>query len=111
MIDELSTRSEEFRVRWVAHNVLFHRSGVRRFHHQLVGDLTLAYEDLELPADLGQTILVFTAEPNSSSRTALDRLASWVSTHDPLSPVEPQKGLDPHAIPQPETHNKTNDAT
>lgn len=83
MIDELSTRSAEFRVRWAAHDVLFHRSGVRRFHHPLVGDITLAYEDLELPADPGQTILVFTAEPNSASRDALDRLASWVSTHDP----------------------------
>jgi transcriptional regulator with XRE-family HTH domain len=87
MVDELSARNAAFRVRWAAHNVLFHRSGVRGFHHPIVGDLTLAYEDLELPADPGQTVLVFTAEPNSPSRDALDRLASWASTHDPLSVV------------------------
>ncbi len=30
LIGELSTRSEEFRVRWAAHNVKFHRAGVDR---------------------------------------------------------------------------------
>lgn len=29
LIGERSTRSEEFRVRWAAHNVRFHRSGVK----------------------------------------------------------------------------------
>ena len=41
LIGELSTRSEEFRVRWANHNVKFHRSGVKRMHHPVVGDLTL----------------------------------------------------------------------
>jgi len=30
LIGELATRSEEFRVRWAAHNVKFHRTGVKR---------------------------------------------------------------------------------
>ena len=38
LIGELSTRSEEFRVRWAAHNVKFHRTGVKTLHHPLVGD-------------------------------------------------------------------------
>ena len=66
LIGELSTRSEEFRERWAAHNVKFHRTGVKRFHHPLVGDLTLAFEAFELPAD-GQRINVYTAEPGSPS--------------------------------------------
>jgi hypothetical protein len=33
LVGELSTRSEEFRTRWAAHNVRFHRTGVKRFHH------------------------------------------------------------------------------
>ena len=33
LIGELSTRSDEFRVRWAAHNVKFHRTGTKRFHH------------------------------------------------------------------------------
>jgi transcriptional regulator with XRE-family HTH domain len=68
LIGELSTRSEEFRVRWAAHDVQFHRTGVKRFHHPLVGDLTLSYEALALPADPGLTIFAYTAEPNSPSQ-------------------------------------------
>ena len=33
LIGELSTRSDEFRVRWAAHNVRFHRTGTKRLHH------------------------------------------------------------------------------
>ncbi|MGO9457854.1 MAG: helix-turn-helix domain-containing protein [Acidimicrobiales bacterium] len=80
LIGELSTRSEEFRVRWAAHNVKFHRTGAKRLHHPVVGDLDLAYEALELPGDSGQRILVYTAEPGSPSHNALALLASWAST-------------------------------
>jgi hypothetical protein len=75
LVGELSTRSEEFRVRWAAHDVLLHRSGVMRFRHPLAGELSLGYEDLDLPADPGQTILVFTAEPGSPSEEAPRELA------------------------------------
>ena len=44
LIGELSTRSEEFRVRWARHDVRFHRSGTKRLRHPLVGELTLAFE-------------------------------------------------------------------
>lgn len=82
LIGELSTRSEEFRVRWAAHNVKFHRAGTKALHHPLVGDLTLRYEALELPGDGGQRILVYTAEPYSPSQEALNLLASWSATPD-----------------------------
>ena len=88
LIGELSTRSEAFRVRWAAHNVKFHRTGVKRLHHPLVGNLTLAYEALELPGDTGQRILVYTAEPNSPSHEALNLLASWSSTPNEFSATE-----------------------
>jgi transcriptional regulator with XRE-family HTH domain len=80
LIGELSTRSEAFRVRWAAHNVKFHRTGVKRLRHPVVGDLTLAYEALELSGDVGQRINVYTAEPGSPSHQALNLLASWTST-------------------------------
>jgi len=80
LIGELSTRSEDFRIRWAAHNVKFHRTGAKQLHHPVVGDLTLAYEALELPADTGQRILVYTAEPNSPSDDALKLLATWCAT-------------------------------
>ena len=42
LVGELSTRSDEFRRRWGAHNVRIHGTGVKHFHHHVVGDLTLA---------------------------------------------------------------------
>jgi MmyB-like transcription regulator ligand binding domain len=80
LVGELSTRSEEFRVRWAAHNVKFHRTGTKLLHQPVVGDLTLAYEALDLPGDNGQRILVYTAEPQSSSQQALNLLASRSAT-------------------------------
>ena len=53
LVGELSTRSDAFRLLWATHDVKVHRSGVKQLHHPLVGDLTLAYEVLELPADPG----------------------------------------------------------
>jgi transcriptional regulator with XRE-family HTH domain len=80
LIGELSTRSTEFRVRWAAHNVKLHRTGVKRFRHPLVGELILDFEALELPGDPGQSMLVYTAEPASPTRERLDLLGSWTST-------------------------------
>ena len=80
LIGELSTRSDEFRVRWAAHNVKFHRTGTKRFHHPVVGEVTLHFEALELAADPGQRLNVYTAEPGSPSHDALDLLASWITT-------------------------------
>ena len=49
LIGELSTRSEDFRHRWGAHDVRYHRTGRKRFHHPLVGNLELDYEALRAP--------------------------------------------------------------
>ncbi len=84
MIGELSTRSDEFRVRWAAHNVKFHRTGTKTLHHPVAGYLNLAYDALELPGDSGQRILVYTAEPGSPSQAGLNLLASWSATPSQL---------------------------
>ena len=93
LIGELSTRSEIFRTWWAAHNVRFHRTGVKRFHHPVVGDLTLAYEALDLAADEGLRISAYTAEAGSASDDALNFLASWAATLDEAagSPGQPGK--------------------
>jgi hypothetical protein len=83
LVGELSTRSEEFRTWWAAHNVRFHQTGVKRIHHPVVGDLDLTYETMELSADAGLVIAVFDAEPASRSKEALNLLASWAATPDP----------------------------
>ncbi|WP_329528336.1 MmyB family transcriptional regulator [Streptomyces sp. NBC_01462] len=80
LIGELSKRSEEFRRLWAAHDVRLHRSGMKRLHHPVVGDVDLSYEGLELPSDPELVLFVYTAEPASSSQQALDLLASWAAT-------------------------------
>ena len=80
LVGELSTRSEEFRTRWAAHNVNLHRTGNKVVHHPVVGRLELMFDTLELPADPGLTMLVYTAEPGSESADALRLLASWSAT-------------------------------
>jgi transcriptional regulator with XRE-family HTH domain len=82
LVGQLSTRSPEFRTRWAAHNVRFHRTGTKRLHHPVVGDLDLSYETMELTADHGLNLTVYTAEPGSTSQQALDILASWTATPD-----------------------------
>jgi transcriptional regulator with XRE-family HTH domain len=82
LVGELSTRSDEFRVRWAAHNVRFHRTGTKHIHHPVVGELELSYETMELSADDGLSVAIFTAEPASASQQALDLLASWTATPD-----------------------------
>jgi transcriptional regulator with XRE-family HTH domain len=82
LIGELSTRSENFRTWWAAHTVRFHRTGVKRFHHPAVGDLTLTYEALDLAADSGLRISAYTAEPGTASDDALKLLATWAATVD-----------------------------
>jgi transcriptional regulator with XRE-family HTH domain len=79
LIGELSTRSDEFRVRWAAHNVRFHRTGSKRLHHPVVGEIHLSYETLSLDADEGLRMALYTAEPGSASQQALDLLASWTA--------------------------------
>ena len=50
-----------------------------------MGDLSLAYEGLALPADPGQTLITFTAEPGSPSQQALTILASWAASSTPAT--------------------------
>jgi transcriptional regulator with XRE-family HTH domain len=80
LIGELSTRSEEFRVQWAAHNVRIHTTGIKLIHHPVVGDLELPFESFPIPADPSQSMLTYTAEPGSPSQDALSMLASWAAS-------------------------------
>jgi transcriptional regulator with XRE-family HTH domain len=86
LVGELATRSDAFRTRWAAHDVRLHHTGAKRFRHPLVGDLSVAFNAMELPADPGLTLTVYTAEPGSSSEEKLTLLASWAATADQAPP-------------------------
>jgi transcriptional regulator with XRE-family HTH domain len=91
LVGELSTRSDAFRVRWAAHDVRLHRTGIKSFHHPVVGDLHLSYEVMELPADPGLSLIAFSAEAGSPADDSLGFLASWAATHDPADALTPPK--------------------
>lgn len=80
LVGELSTRSDHFRTLWAAHDVRLHRTGTKRFHHPLVGDLTLVFEGMDLTADPGLRLNAYVAEPGTSSADAFALLASWAAT-------------------------------
>ncbi|MGY3554991.1 helix-turn-helix transcriptional regulator [Williamsia sp. R60] len=81
LVGELSTRSDVFRTLWGAHDVRTHGSGTKRFNHPVVGDISLAYEELVITADPGSVLMVYTAEPGSPSSERLRLLGSWAAEH------------------------------
>ena len=85
LVGELSTRSEEFRQHWARHDVRFHISGVKHFHHPQVGDLELNYERLHVVFDTDLTIITYTADPGTRSADALNLLGSLAATTDAQS--------------------------
>jgi transcriptional regulator with XRE-family HTH domain len=75
LVGELSMRSEPFRVWWATHDVRLHNTATKRMHHPAVGDIEVTGEALQVPADPGLTIVVYTVEPASVSEQALTLLA------------------------------------
>ncbi|MFJ8894933.1 hypothetical protein ACIRCZ_10130 [Leifsonia sp. NPDC102414] len=69
-----------------------HGTGVKRFHHAVVGDLTLAFEGLESTAEPELSFLIYTAEPGSPSEERLRLLASWAAG-------QPAAGVDSLTAP------------
>ncbi|MQY34560.1 hypothetical protein SRB17_25300 [Streptomyces sp. RB17] len=86
LIGELVTRSEEFRTAWARHHVRLHHTGLKHFHHPVVGDLTLVFDAMYLPAHPSLSLTAMTAEPGSPDEDALKLLASWAATTDESLP-------------------------
>jgi transcriptional regulator with XRE-family HTH domain len=93
LVGELSTRSQDFRRRWSSHDVRLHGAGTKHFHHPVVGDLTLAYESVDMVSEPGLTLTLYAAEPASPTHEALSLLASWAATHpEPQTLIAPPGG-------------------
>ncbi len=76
LVGELVTRSDDFRRRWAAHDVHFHRSGTKRLHHPAVGDVEVAFEAMQLPDSPGWTMYGYTTVPGSPSDERVRLLGS-----------------------------------
>jgi MmyB-like transcription regulator ligand binding domain/Helix-turn-helix domain len=93
LIGELSTRSNDFRRRWAAHDVQIHSTGIKLIHHPVVGDLDLPFESFPLSPDLSRSLLTYTPEPGSPTQDALTLLASWVPRTDGSKPWQSRSKL------------------
>jgi hypothetical protein len=80
LVADLARHSEQFRSWWEEHGVYQRTSGTKHFRHPVVGPLTVHYETLLLPGDPDQTLFIYTTEPDTPSRQAMNLLASWALT-------------------------------
>ena len=85
LVGELSTCSELFRQRWASQDVRFHRSGRKRLHHPVVGQLDLDFEAMEIPSEPGLQINVYTAPAGTPTADGLSLLASWAASQESLA--------------------------
>jgi hypothetical protein len=79
LIGDLATRSDEFRVRWGAHDVYVHRHTSKRFRHPVIGEVELAVETMPLSGDPDQVLVAYSAAPGSPAEDGLRLLASWAA--------------------------------
>ncbi|WP_039796468.1 helix-turn-helix transcriptional regulator [Nocardia araoensis] len=85
LLDELSTRSAEFRKAWAEHQIKDKTHGRYVYRHPVVGELDLGFETLRFPDDPDQALIAHTVEDGSASQTALRLLASWAEETRPVS--------------------------
>ncbi|MFI2346454.1 helix-turn-helix transcriptional regulator [Streptomyces sp. NPDC019443] len=76
LVGELSMKSADFRALWARHDVRGKTREAKRFHHAEVGDLELHYEAFTVNSAPGQQLVVYQAEPGSTSADALALLGS-----------------------------------
>ena len=71
-----------------------HNSGVKHFRHPIVGELHLLFEAMELSADTGLSLYVYSPEPDSPSEYGIRLLASWAATNQQLDRTESARMAD-----------------
>jgi transcriptional regulator with XRE-family HTH domain len=79
LVGELSLSSERFRRLWARHDVISFEGAVVRLDHPQVGELTLSREKLAVTGTEGQLLVIYHAQPGTSSGEKLVLLASLAS--------------------------------
>jgi hypothetical protein len=97
---ELSLSSERFRRLWARHDVQSREGMPARIHHPQVGDLTLSREKLAIGGAEGQLLVVYHAQPGTSSAEKLGLLASLASPTASAPATVAHDGT-PDATPRP----------
>jgi hypothetical protein len=82
LIGELSVKNAAFRRWWAEHDVKERTHGSKRYRHPVVGEITVSYEALLLPADPDLTLMIYTVEAGSPSEAALHRLIGLLESRE-----------------------------
>ncbi|QUH02941.1 helix-turn-helix domain-containing protein [Saccharopolyspora erythraea] len=96
LVGELTMKSERFRRWWAEHKVLERNFGQKRFHHPVVGPLTIDYQAFTMPGDEDQTLFVYLPARDRTSQDAWRLLTSWNATPPDRGPA-PSAGLPQHS--------------
>lgn len=89
LVGELSVKSADFRVLWARHDVRGKTRGAKHFHHAQVGDLELHHESFTVDSAPTQQLVVYQAEPGSSSADGLALLGSLSAGPVPAQEATP----------------------
>ncbi|MFJ1558332.1 helix-turn-helix transcriptional regulator [Streptomyces mirabilis] len=92
LVGELSVKSPDFRVLWARHDVRGKSREAKFFHHAEVGDLELHYEAFTVNSAPTQQLVVYQAEPGSTSADALALLGSLSA--GPVPAQDTTRGTD-----------------
>ena len=88
LIGELTLGSQPFAKLWATHHVHEKTYGPKKFRHELIGEISLAYETFHIPAtEDHQVLVVYTAGPHSAEQDLLDRLAAATRRPEPPRPA------------------------
>lgn len=77
LIAELAEASGSFREAWAHQEVHEHRSGVKVFRHDVVGELELTYTVLTVPSVTGVNVTVYGPVPGTAAVGRLAALEEW----------------------------------
>jgi transcriptional regulator with XRE-family HTH domain len=77
LVGELSLRSPQFRQWWADRHVARPEFGTKTIRHPDLGDLVLDWDTFEYSGDPDQRLMIWSAEPGSSTHDKLRILSSW----------------------------------
>ncbi|MFE2182587.1 helix-turn-helix domain-containing protein [Streptomyces sp. NPDC059455] len=86
LIGELTMGSPEFATMWADHRIVACDVADYEMRHPLVGTLTVTQQTLQSPQGNGPALVVATADPGSSSATALNLLAHATASEEATRP-------------------------
>jgi hypothetical protein len=82
LVRSLTEHSADFTLLWNTHAVRGKTQDAKHFLHPDVGPLTLTYQAFDVREAPGQQLVIYQAEPASSSAQALSLLGSLRATSD-----------------------------